>query len=153
MSDHRYLCELYGLEPSRSHELVDVILEGDERELRDGEDRLSLEAGRLVHLILLTPDSPARVVGVEFNKVLDEPIDFSEFNELRGKSRDDPGQWFVDKGYTVRSRKTGGHWFQVAFGRGNLVRSEMAEYLRNHARLEFDEAMLDDGRRQAFGGV
>lgn len=153
MSDHRYLCELYGPEPSRSHELVDIILEDDERELRDGEDRLSLEAGRLVHLILLTPDSPARVVGVEFNKVLDEPIDFSEFNELRGKSRDDPGQWFAEKGYLVRSRKTGGHWFQVAFGRGNLVRSEMAEYLRNHARLEFDEAMLDDGRCQAFGGV
>ena len=153
MSDHRHLCELYGLEPSHSHELVDVILEEDEKELRDGEDRLSLEAGRLVHLILLTPDSPARVVGVEFNKVLDEPIDFSEFNELRGKSRDDPGQWFAEKGYLVRSRKTGGHWFQVVFGRGNLVRSEMAEYLRNHARLEFDEAMLDDGRCQAFGGV
>ena len=153
MSDLGDLCDLYGIEPHRSHELADSVLEEDEKGLRDEEDRLSLDAGRLVHLILLTPDSPARVLMVEFNKVLDDPFYFSGFNELRGKSRDDPGQWFVEKGYTVRSRKTGGHWFQVAFGRGNLVRSEMAEYLRNHARLDFDEATLDDGRCQAFGGA
>lgn len=152
MSDNAYLCELYGLGPERSHELVDSVLEKDERELRDREDWVSLEAGRLVHLVRLTPDSPAKVLRVEFNKVLEERLELAAFNELQGKSPDGPGQWFVGKGYTVRSRKTGGYWFQVAFGRENLVRSEMAEYL-NHARLEFDEAMLDDGCCQLFGGA
>lgn len=151
MSDHRYLCDLYGLEPSRSHELADVILEEDVKALRESEDWLSLDAGRLVHLVLLTPDSPAKVLKVEFNKVLDEPLELLRFNRLLGKAQDDPGRWFLDKGYTVRSRKINGHWFQVAFSRGILVRSEMAEYLRKHTCLEFDEAMLDDERCQAFG--
>ena len=152
MSDHAYLCELYGLDPSRSQELADIILEEDERELREAEEDLSLDAGRLVHLIWLTTDTPATVVRVVFNKVLEKPLDLQRFNRLRGTSPDDPGQWFVGKGYTVRSRKTGGHWFQVAFGRENLVRSEMARYLRDLACLDFDEAMLDDGCCQSFGG-
>lgn len=153
MSDHRYLCELYGLESSRSHELADVILEEDEKKLREGEENLSLDAGRLVHLVLLTPDSPAKVVKVEFNKVLDKPLEFLRFNRLLGKSQVDPGQWFLEKGYTVRSRKINGHWFQVAFSRGNLVRSEMVEYLRKHTDLDFDESKVDDGRCQTFEGA
>lgn len=153
MSDHSYLCDLYGLELSHSDELVDVILEEDENELRDKEDMQSLDVGRLVHLVLLTTDSPAKVVQVEFNKVPDEPLDIRRFNQLLGRSQDDPGLWFLDKGYTVRSRKTNGYWFQVAFGKGNLVRSEMIEYLRKHTGLDFDESKVDDGNCQTFGGV
>lgn len=114
---------------------------------------LSLDFGRLVHLVLLTPDSPAKVYKVEFNKVLDEPLEFQRFNRLLGKAQDDPGQWFLEKGYTVRSRKINGHWFQVAFGRGNLVRSEMVEYLRKHTDLDFDDSKVDDGRCQTFEGA
>ena len=152
MSDHEYLCDRYGLEPSRSHELVDVILEEDEKELRDGQEKLSLHAGHLVHLVWLTTDCPATVVRVEFNKVLDEPLEFLCFNQLFGKAKDDPGQWFLAKGYTVRSKKINGYWLQVAFGRWNLVRSEMMEYLRENTNLAFDEMGIDDGCCQIIGG-
>ena len=153
MSDHRYLCDLYDLEPSRSQDLVDVVLEKDEKALRDEHERLLLDVGRLVHLVWLTPDSPATVVRVEFNKVLGESLKFLGFNQLIGKSQDDPGQWFIDRGYTVRSKKINGYWLQVAFGMGNLVRSEMIEYLQQHTGLDFDKSKVDDGRCQTFGSA
>lgn len=153
MSDHTYLCNLFGLGPERSHELADVLVEESEKWSRDEAENLALEAGRLVQLVWLTTDTPAKVVRVEFNKILEKPLSFAEFNRLEGRSKDDPGQWFVDKRYTVRSIKTKGHWVQVVFGRGNLVRSEMLEYLRKHTGLPFDESEADDGHCQAFGGA
>ena len=151
MSDHTYLCELLGLGPERSHELADVLVEEEEKRSRDEEENLALDAGCLVQLVWLTGDTPAKVVRVEFNKILEKPLSFTGFNRLQGRSMDDPGQWFVDKGYTVRSLRTNGHWVQVVFGRGNLVRSEMLEYLRKHTGLPFDESEVDDGHCQAFG--
>lgn len=153
MSDKYYLCDLYGLQASQSHELVDVILEADEMAMRADQERLLLDVGRLVHLVWLTSDTPAKVVKVEFNKVLQEPLEFRGFNQLTGMAPDDPGQWFLARelGYQVRSRKVNGFWLQCVFGGGNLVRSEMIEYLQKHTDLDFDESTIDSEGCQTIG--
>lgn len=154
MSDHRYLCNLYGLQPSQSHELVDVILEEDEKKMLSEQETFLLDAGRLVHLVWLTSDSPAKVIKVEFNKVLEVPLEFWGFNHLTDMAPEEPGQWFLERkrGFKVRSKKVNGFWFQCVFGGGNLVRSEMIEYLRKYTNLDFDESKIDSEGCQTIGG-
>lgn len=153
MSNHSYISDLYGLPPSQPHELIDVILEGDEKDMLAEQDRLLLDAGRLVHLVWLTAESPATVIKVEFNKVLQEPLEFRGFNQLTGMALKDPGHWFLELkiGYKVRSKKVNGFWLQCVFGGGNLVRSEMIEYLQKHTNLDFDESTIDSEGCQTIG--
>ena len=155
MSDHRYLSDLYGLQPSQSHELVDVIFEAEEKEMRDEQERLLLDVGCLVHLVWLTSDTPAKVIKVEFNKVLQATLEFRGFNQLTGMGPEDPGQWFLARelGFKVRSKKVNGFWLQCVFGGGNLVRSEMIDYLQKHTNLDFDESKIDSEGCQTIGGM
>ncbi len=153
MSDHSYLCDLYGLQPSQAHELVDVIVEGDVKEMLAEQERLFLDAGRIVHLVWLTSDTPANVIRIEFNKVLQELEEFQGFNHLAGTEPKDPGQWFLNRqrGFKIRSKKINGFWLQCVFGGGNLVRSEMIDYLRNCTDLDFDESRIDSEVSQVIG--
>lgn len=155
MSDHRYLLDLYGLQPTQAHELVDEILDEDEKEMLAEQQRLFLDAGSLVHLVWLTSDSPAKVIKVEFNKVLQEPLEFRGFNDLTGMAPHDPGRWFLERkrGFKLRSKKVNGFWLQCVFGGGNLVRSEMIEYLREHTNLDFEESKIDSEGCQTIGGM
>lgn len=155
MSVHSYLCELYGLQPSQSYELIDAILEEEEKEMLAYQERLYLDAGRLVHLVWLTSDTPAKVLKVEFNKVLQELQEFQGFNHLSDMAPEDPGQWFLkrNRGFKVRSKKINGFWIQCVFGGGNLVRSEMIEYLRNCTDLDFDVFKIDGEGCQTIGDL
>ena len=155
MSDHSYLCDLYGLDPSQSHELIDVILEEDEKAIRAEQENILLPAGSLVHLVWLTTEIPAKVLKVEFNKFLQAPLRFDGFNHLKGIDKEDPGSWFLQLGlgYKVRSKKVDGHWLQCVFGGSNLVRSEMIEYLKKCTNLNFDESKIDDSVCQVIGGI
>lgn len=147
MGDTEYLCDLYGIDPSESHKLVDIILEGDEKDIKAEQDALSLEPGRMVHLIWLTSASPAQVVKVELNTRLKERLCFQGFNQLSDVDFNDPASWFLRKGFTVRSTKVNGRWLQCAFassGPTNLTRSEIIEYLRDVAKLAFDEYKVND---------
>ena len=153
MSDHSYLCDLYDLQPSESHELIDMILEDDEKRMLAEQEEIFLDAGRMVHLVWLTLDVPANVVKIEFNKVLQDLEEFRGFNHLTGMDPKDPGQWFLNqqRGFKVRSKKMNGFWLQCVFGGGNLVRSEMIDYLRNCTNLEFDEFKIDSEVCQTIG--
>lgn len=147
MSDHEYMCSLYGVEPDQEDELIDIVLEKETQLLREMEDEISLQAGRLVHFVRLTTDVPAQVVSVEFNKRLSERLDLRRFNTLASELPRDPGSWFVERGFTVRSKTIRGFWHQYAFaasGPQNLTRSEIISYLRDVALLEFDESKVND---------
>lgn len=155
MSDHNYLCRLYGVDPAQSDELIEKILEEDEKYMRAEQEQIFLDVGRLVHLVWLTSETPAKVIKVEFNKVLEEPLEFTGFNHLTSMGRKDPGRWFLEKelGFKVRSKKVNGLWLQCVFGGGNLVRSEMIEYLRNCTELNFDECKIDPECYQTIGTI
>jgi hypothetical protein len=147
VGDHEYLCSLYGLEQGQGEELVDAILADDTKLMRARADELCLRAGRLIHWVQLTTDVPAKVVRVKFNSRLEEHLDLKPFNTLSSVSCDDPGSWFVEKGFTVRSRKVNGFWQQYVFassGPENLTRSEIISYLRDVALLDFDESQVND---------
>ncbi|CAM3935982.1 hypothetical protein [Pseudomonas wadenswilerensis] len=147
MGDHEYLCSLYGLEAGEDEDLIDIVLAGDTKELRAQEDISCLAPGRLVHRIWLTKNVPACVVKVELNSRLSEELNLNGFNTLSSNSPQDPGSWFVEKGFTVRSKKINGFWQQYAFassGPQNLTRSEIISYLRDVALLEFDESQVND---------
>lgn len=147
MSDFEDLCKMYGVDPSEGYDLVDVILEEDNKILKKQAEKLSLHKGRFVHIIHLTKDRPAKVKKVELNTELKETVNFNGFNYLDQETHKNPGSWFVRKGFTVRSKQeSNGEWIQYAFaeeGPVNLVRSEIIDYL-NIAELEFDEYYIDD---------
>ena len=123
--------------------------------MRAEQEQIFLDVGRLVHLVWLTSERPAKVIKVEVNKVLEEPLEFTGFTHLTSMGRKDPGRWLLEKelGFKVRSKKVNGLWLQCVFGGGNLVRSEMIEYLRNCTELNFDECKIDPECYQTIGTI
>lgn len=156
MSDHGYICDIFDLSPAHAHELVDIVLANDVEQERGKHDSLFLEVGRLVHLIWLSQDPPARVLKVKLNVRLTESLKFHGFNHLSIEAHTEPGSWFVNKGFTVRSKKTDGYWLQCAFasfGPENLTRSEIIEYLRDVAKLIFDDYKVNDSSSPTIAPV
>lgn len=147
MSDHEYLRDLFGSSPQEGHDLVDIILEQDEKELMTEQEDITLNAGKIVHLIWLTTSSPAKVMKVAFYITLQDTLHFKGFNHLTHETLDNPGSWFVNKGFTVRSKKANGNWLQCIFPGNsvvNLTRSEIIEYLQNVAKMDFKEFDIND---------
>ncbi|EGQ9707358.1 hypothetical protein ACTNIH_004646 [Vibrio parahaemolyticus] len=146
MGDFAYLSNKYGLSAENADELVERILESDVKFAKSEAEKISLNKGRDVHLIRLTKEKPAKVFEVELNTQLSESILFSGFNYLDSPDYRSPGSWFVDRGFTVRSKDFGSYWLQVAFaesGPVNITRSEVIEYLKLIG-LPFDESKIGE---------
>ncbi|WP_219624988.1 hypothetical protein, partial [Vibrio parahaemolyticus] len=146
MGDFAYLSKKYGLSAENADELVERILESDVKIAKSEAEKISLHKGRDVHLIRLTKEKPAKVFEVELNTQLSESILFSGFNYLDSPDYRSPGSWFVDRGFTVRSKDFGSYWLQVAFaesGPVNITRSEVIEYLKLIG-LPFDESKIGE---------
>lgn len=79
-----------------------------------------LPKGKIVHIIKLLASYPAKPMGIIWNKQLTEPLTCVSANHLRSTDHDDPASWFVRKGFTVRSSKINGFWYQVIFKESNL---------------------------------
>lgn len=149
MSDNEYLRELFDVNPLEEHDLVDIILSEDNRIEKPSveNDHLYLDAGRTVHLIWLTTFVPARFVKAKFNIQLETPLSFEGFNRLNDGTWQEPGSWFVDKEFTVRSAKVKGNWLQCVFrstGHQNLTRGEIIEYLRDVAKIAPEEVEINE---------
>ena len=78
-----------------------------------------LPAGKIVHIIKLLASYPAKPMGIIWNKELIEPLICASANHLNSTDHDDPASWFVRKGFTVRSSKTNGYWYQIVFKKTN----------------------------------
>lgn len=74
-----------------------------------------LPAGKIVHIIKLLASYPAKPMGIIWNKELNEPLTCTSANNLTRTDHDDPASWFIRKGFTVRSSKINGYWYQVVF--------------------------------------
>jgi hypothetical protein len=146
MSDFEDLCEMYNIGSNNSENLINIILKEDALNDKLKREEYALEIGRHVHIIWLTTNTPATVVKVELNTILEERVVFDYFNELCNPSFEHPGSWFVRKGFTVRSRKFDGYWLQYAFsnsGQENITRSEIMEYL-DIVNIPYNEMDIDD---------
>ncbi|MBU2952737.1 hypothetical protein [Marinobacter sp. F3R08] len=132
MSNLEDLREAFGVHDCEDHDVIDAVLDKISAQERTTEEQYLIKKGREVHRITLTKNVPATVLQVELNTPLDEDVCLTRFNELDSPDSRNPGSWFVQKGFTVRSKKEGGHWVQYAFksnGANNLTRSEIMEYL------------------------
>lgn len=78
-----------------------------------------LPKGKIVHIIKLLAEYPAKPVGIIWNKKLTESLECTSANYLNSTDYDDPASWFVRKGFTVRSSKSNGYWYQVVFKETN----------------------------------
>ena len=94
--------------------------------------RDNLPKGKLVHIIKLIASYPAKPVGIIWNKKLPDNLSCNGANHLTSTDYDDPASWFVRKGFTVRSSKNNGHWYQIAFKKNHnetcLSQDEVKEY-------------------------
>jgi hypothetical protein len=148
MGDYEYMKKLLRLEPGQEHEMVEVLLDAEDRAQRLQDEQVRLEAGRVIHMIWLTTDIPASFVKGVFNFPLPAEMHFDGYNYLRNASMDSPGSWFVEQGLEVRSKRIDGHWLQCVFGSSKpceLFKDEIVEYLRLVARVDVDESMIPDG--------
>lgn len=148
MGDFEYMRDIMQLAPGEEPDMVEIFLEREERAQRIEEEQIRLEAGRTVHLIWLTPETPAVFVRAMFNFRLPEEMFFDRYNHLRDAAADAPGSWFVANGLEVRSRRLNGHWLQCVFGStkpAELFRHEIVEYLREVAKVDIDESAIPEG--------
>ncbi|MCR8914233.1 hypothetical protein FDP08_12850 [Marinobacter panjinensis] len=132
MSNLEDLREAFGVYDCEDHDVIDAILDKIFAQERTGEEHYLIKKGREVHRITLSKNVPATVLKVELNTPLDEDVCLTKFNELDSAESRNPGSWFVQQGFTVRSKNEDGHWVQYAFksnGANNLTRSEIMEYL------------------------
>ena len=74
-----------------------------------------LPVGKIVHQIKLLATYPAKPMGIIWNTKLNEPLLCTNANYLNSTDHDEPASWFVRKGFTVRSKKINGYWYQIAF--------------------------------------
>ena len=132
MSNLDDLRQNFGVFDCEDHDVIDAVLDKISAQEREEEEQYLIKKSRQVHRVTLTKDIPATVLKVELNIPLDEDIYLTKFNKLDSSDNQYPGSWFVRQGFTVRSKKEGGHWVQYAFkstGANNLTRSEVMEYL------------------------
>lgn len=116
LSDYQDFCETYGgaaSDPEFFENWLDQYCSSELTDESDGKD--VIPKNTLVHIIKLTSEWPAVPVGIIWNKVLEKPLSCNGANMLVGTSYNDPAKWFVCNGFTVRSRKINGFWYQVAY--------------------------------------
>jgi len=136
MSDYQDFCESYGgcaSDPDFMDDWMDQYLSSDNTETsRKDENPDVLRKGKLVHIVKLFASYPAKPVGIIWNKELKKDFSCARANHLTSKDHDDPAGWFVRKGFTIRSKKEGNHWYQVIFKESHsetyLSEPEVKEY-------------------------
>ncbi|WP_208669496.1 hypothetical protein [Pseudomonas arsenicoxydans] len=117
MSDYQDFCESFGgcaSDPDFMDKWMEEYLVDEVKETKTTLGDI-LPNGKIVHIIKLSATYPARPMGVIWNKELSESLPCAGSNYLKNTEHDEPASWFVRKGFTVRSIKTKGFWYQVAF--------------------------------------
>ena len=136
MGDYQDFCESYGgcaSDPNFMDEWIQKYLcDEDNNYDKKASTSDTLPKGKLVHIIKLTASYPAKPVGIIWNKKLPDNLSCNGANHLTSTDYDDPASWFVRKGFTVRSSKNNGYWYQIAFKKNHnetyLSRDELKEY-------------------------
>ncbi len=130
MSDYQDFCESYGgcaSDPDFMDKWLDEYA-NDEVKAQPVKGRIKttssilgdiLPAGKLVHIIKLLASYPAKPMGIVWNKELTTSLTCAKANHLNSTDHDDPASWFIRKGFTVRSTKINGYWYQVVFKETN----------------------------------
>ncbi|MFS1874091.1 hypothetical protein [Enterovibrio norvegicus] len=145
MGDFEYLKRLYKIEDHNACDLIDRILEKDQKISADIDIR-NLHKGMCVHKVWLTKTKPAKVFQVHLNHTLITNVDLSNYNYLDNDEYDYPGSWFVSKEFCVRSCKHDSYWLQYAFtkvGSDNLTRQDIMDYL-DVIGFEYDPYKIGD---------
>ena len=98
----------------------------------DSKNTNLIPKGKLVHMVKLTGSSPAKPIKVIWDITLKKDISCNKANYLGGRDFEDPARWFVANGFTVRSMKENGHWFQLIFKVSNtetrLTKQQKSKY-------------------------
>lgn len=144
MSDYQDLCEMYGTDAS-DPDFLDWLIDGagdssrEHKENQHFQCNTRLPSGRLVHMVKLVASNPAKPVAAKFNFKLPTEIGFSKANILSSPDLENPAGWFVERGFTVRSMKENGYWYQLAYKATNdltILSKEMVENYCSFANLE-----------------
>lgn len=117
MSDYQNFCESFGgcaSDPDFMDKWMEEYLVNEVKKAKTNVVDF-LSKGKIVHIIKLLASYPAKPMGIIWNKELAEPLPCAGSNYLKSTEHDDPASWFLRKGFTVRSIKTNGYWYQVAF--------------------------------------
>jgi hypothetical protein len=129
MSDYQDFCEMYGGSTNDPNFMDNWFREYASIECVEKD---ILKMGKLVHLIKLKATKPAKPVGIIWNKILEKPLECDGANYLNSVEYNDPASWFVRKGFTVRSSKKNGYWYQVIYkdscNQTYLTELEVKEY-------------------------
>lgn len=119
MSDYQEFCESYGgcaSDPNFMGDWLSKYVSGEVASpTKLNENPNILRKGKLIHIVKLFASYPAVPVGIIWNKELKEDLSCCHANYLTSEEHDDPASWFVRKGFTIRSKKEGDHWYQVIF--------------------------------------
>ncbi|WP_010448811.1 hypothetical protein [Vibrio rotiferianus] len=119
MSDYQELCERYGTtagDPDFMDWFLDHINSEEVAKTYPPNAIVNgLNKGRLVHMVKLTATRPARPIAAKFHLILPNDVSFTKSNVLTIDTLDEPAGWFVSKGFTVRSMKENGCWYQLAY--------------------------------------
>lgn len=117
VSDYQDFCESFGgcaSDPDFIDNWMEKYLAIEVQEARNNIIDF-LPTGKIIHIIKLLATHPAQPKGVIWNKELCAALPCIGSNYLKSDKYDDPASWFVRKGFTVRSVKTDGYWYQVAY--------------------------------------
>ena len=71
--------------------------------------------GTEVILIKLTGDNPAKLLEEHHNFILKKDFNCFKCNQLKFTGNHDPASKYIKKGYTVRSAKEDGYWYQICY--------------------------------------
>ena len=130
MGDYQDFCESFGgcasdpdfMDKWMDEYLVEIVKEKPTNLKNKGLSSTTndiLPKGKIIHIIKLLASYPAKPVGIIWNRQLSKPFSCVNGNHLISADNDDPASWFVRKGFTVRSNKTNGYWYQIAFKESN----------------------------------
>jgi len=136
VSDYQDFCESFGgcaSDPDFMDKWMDEYL-ADEAPVKSKRSPINdtLPKGKLVHIIKLLATYPAKPMGIIWNKELPRALPCNGSNHLISTDHDDPASWFVRKGFTVRSSRANGYWYQIAFKSNHsdtyLKENELKDY-------------------------
>ena len=134
MGDYQDFCESFGgcaSDPDFMDDWLDKYARDDRpvktkpkirvathtREIRSSETLVSqrLQPGKLIHMVQLTGDRPAKAIRALWDITLKNVLVCHKANFLTSVDYNDPASWFVENGFTVRSMKENDKWYQVIF--------------------------------------
>ena len=117
MSDYQDFCESFGgcaSDPGFMDEWIGNFCSDNPKKKQNSIENV-LVKGKLVQVIKLTTEPPAKVVGVIWNKKLEYDLSLKCAKQHIGKNKTDPASMLISRGYIVYSRKENNHWYQIAF--------------------------------------